>query len=78
MKCGWLKNESNYFVTCKYFQLIFQSLQTVARSTESTYKLQNNIIYNSSFICAKIFVFIYNSYIYIIQIYIYNSTTRHL
>ena len=20
MKCKWLKNESNYFVTCKYFQ----------------------------------------------------------
>ena len=22
MKCQWLKNESNYFVTCKYFRLI--------------------------------------------------------
>ena len=21
MKCEWLKNESNYFVTCKYFRL---------------------------------------------------------
>ena len=29
MKCEWLKNESNYFVTCKYFRLILQSLQTV-------------------------------------------------
>ena len=29
MKCEWLKSESNYFVTCKYFQLILQSLQTV-------------------------------------------------
>ena len=29
MKCEWLKNESNYFVTCKYFQLILQPLQTV-------------------------------------------------
>ena len=23
-KCEWLKNESNYFVTCKYFRLILQ------------------------------------------------------
>ena len=29
MKCEWLKNESNYFVTCKYFRLILQLLQTV-------------------------------------------------
>ena len=29
MKCEWLKSELNYFVTCKYFQLILQSLQTV-------------------------------------------------
>ena len=29
MKCEWLKNESNYFVTCKYFRLILQPLQTV-------------------------------------------------
>ena len=29
MKCEWLKNESNYFVTCKYFRLIVQPLQTV-------------------------------------------------
>ena len=28
LKCEWLKNESNYFVTCKYFQLILQPLQT--------------------------------------------------
>ena len=28
MKCEWLKNESNYFVTCKYFRLILQPLQT--------------------------------------------------
>ena len=28
MKCEWLNNESNYFETCKYFQLIFQPLQT--------------------------------------------------
>ena len=27
MKCEWLKNESNYFVTCKYFRLILQPLQ---------------------------------------------------
>ena len=75
MKCEWLKNESNYFVTCKYFRLILQPLQ-VAGSTESTYKLQNNLthslnthisLYNTSFICAIIFVFIY-IYIYI---YIY-------
>ena len=26
MKCEWLKNESNYFVTCKYFWLILQPL----------------------------------------------------
>ena len=31
MKCEWLKNESNYFVTCKYFRLILKSLQTVNR-----------------------------------------------
>ena len=31
MKCEWLKNESNYFVTCKYFRLILQPLQTVLR-----------------------------------------------
>ena len=29
MKCEWLKNESNYFATCKYFRLILQPLQTV-------------------------------------------------
>ena len=30
MKCQWLKNESNYFVTCcKYLRLILQPLQTV-------------------------------------------------
>ena len=29
MKCDWLENESNYFVTHKYFQLILQPLQTV-------------------------------------------------
>ena len=29
MKCEWLKSESNCFVTCKYFQLILQTLQTV-------------------------------------------------
>ena len=29
MKCECLKNESNYFVTCKYFRLILQPLQTV-------------------------------------------------
>ena len=27
MKCEWLKNESNYLVTCKYFRLILQPLQ---------------------------------------------------
>ena len=29
MKCEWLKNDSKNFVTCKYFQLILQPLQTV-------------------------------------------------
>ena len=29
MKCEWLKNELNYIVTCKYFQLILQPLQKV-------------------------------------------------
>ena len=29
MKCEWLKNESKYFVTCKYFRLILQPLQIV-------------------------------------------------
>ena len=29
MKREWLKNDSNYFVTCKYFRLILESLQTV-------------------------------------------------
>ena len=29
LKCAWLKNESNYFVTCKYFRLILQPLQTL-------------------------------------------------
>ena len=29
MKCEWLKNESNYFVTCKYFRLTLQPLQSV-------------------------------------------------
>ena len=28
-KCEWLKNESNYLVTCKYVRLILQPLQTV-------------------------------------------------
>ena len=27
--CEWLKNESNYFVTWKYFRLTLQPLQTV-------------------------------------------------
>ena len=27
--CEWLKNESNYFVTRKYFRLILQHPQTV-------------------------------------------------
>ena len=45
MKCEWLKNESNYFVTCKYFRLILQPLQTL------------QTIHNTSFICAIIFVF---------------------
>ena len=35
MKCEWLKNESNYFVTCKYFRLILQPLQAVAGSEKS-------------------------------------------
>ena len=39
MKCEWLKNESNYFVTCKYFQLILQPLQTVANVTISSGRL---------------------------------------
>ena len=29
MKCEWLKNEPNHFVTCKDFQLIVELLQTV-------------------------------------------------
>ena len=29
MKCEWMKNDSNYFVTCKYFKLILQLLETV-------------------------------------------------
>ena len=29
MKCEWLKNESIYLVTYKYFRLILQPLQTV-------------------------------------------------
>ena len=29
MKCELLKNEPNYFATCKYFQLMLQPLQTV-------------------------------------------------
>ena len=32
MKCEWLKNESDYFVTCKDFLLILQPLQTVSQS----------------------------------------------
>ena len=28
-ECEWLKNELNYFVSCKYFRLILQPLQTV-------------------------------------------------
>ena len=28
MKCEWLKNESNYFETCKYYRLILQPLQS--------------------------------------------------
>ena len=35
MKCEWLKNESNYFVTCKYFRLILQPLQTVTNVVKS-------------------------------------------
>ena len=96
MKCEWLKNESNYFVTCNYFRLILQvhlilihnsqfvtfvtspdcykwEWDELARSTESTYKLQNDSthsstthisLYKRSFICAVILVFI-NIYIYI-------------
>ena len=28
MKCEWLKNESDYFVTGKFFRLILKPLQT--------------------------------------------------
>ena len=28
IKCKWLENASNYFVTCKYFRLILQLLAT--------------------------------------------------
>ena len=33
MKCEWLKNLSNYFVTCKFFRLILQPVQTVTNVT---------------------------------------------
>ena len=45
MKCEWLKNESNYFVTCKYFRLILQPLQTVT----------------NVYIYIYIYIYIYNS-----------------
>ena len=41
MKCEWLKNESNYFVTCKYFRLILQPLQTVTDICNSLKRLQD-------------------------------------
>ena len=31
-----IKNESNYFVTCKYFRLILQFLQTVTNVVVTT------------------------------------------
>ena len=40
MKCEWLKNESNYFVTCKYFRFILQPLQTVT-NVKSLKRLQD-------------------------------------
>ena len=37
MKCQWLKNESNYFVTCKYFRRLICNL----------FRLQTSHICNS-------------------------------
>ena len=40
MKYKWLKKESNYVVTCKYFRLISRRPEQDVGSTESIYKLQ--------------------------------------
>ena len=40
MKYKWLKKESNYVVTCKYFRLISRQPEQDVGSTESIYKLQ--------------------------------------
>ena len=34
MKYEWLKNDSKYFVTCKYFRLILQPPQTIINVEE--------------------------------------------
>ena len=55
MKRDWLKNESNYFVTCKYFRLILESLQTV-----------KNVYMHIYFIYAYIYIY---KHIYIYTIF---------
>ena len=41
MTCEWLKNESNYFVTCKYFRLIRYSLKRLQDESKvlTSYKI---------------------------------------
>ena len=64
MKCEWLKNESNYFVTCKIFQLILQP-QLILQSLTTRISLCN-----TSFIYAIIFIFIY------IDIFLWNKQIK--
>ena len=59
MKCKWLKNESNDFVTCKCFQLILQPLQTV-NNGEVTSVLAATYSYSSNHYLSLYFQNMFN------------------
>ena len=65
MKCEWLKNESNHFVTCKYFQLIVELLQTVTNVMYVKCHIYFNIslhqlqIYRHAYIHTYIYIYMY-------------------
>ena len=53
MKREWLKNEPNYFVTCKYFWLILQPLQTVQMWTKVSFSRYLKLLFKTSNIGMK-------------------------
>ena len=71
MKCDWLKNESNYFVPCKYFQLILQPLQVLTR-----YKIMRLILQPRAFHYITHRLYVLSSLFSYICIYIYMYIDR--